>query len=124
MNRNNKTKIFVFLIFMSLPVIIFIVYNNIYLHNRELLNKNNEITYISANNSIIKSNLYLMSKLSCKSINKELQLVSRSGENFLFGDILFDSVTFIPPMFCSSCNEKVLQMLPDIVSPCQFCRFG
>jgi hypothetical protein len=64
-----------------------------------------------------------MSKLSCTSVNKELQLVSRSGENFLFGDILSDSVThilFIPPIFCSSCEEKVLQMLPDIVESFDF----
>jgi hypothetical protein len=112
----NQNKVFAILsILLIIPVIIFVIVNNKKQHSQELLEKNREIESFSVNYNVLKSNFYLMSKLSCTHINKELRLVSKSGKHFFFRDILSDSIShilFIPPMFCSSCNERVL---PDIV---------
>ncbi|MDR0683344.1 MAG: hypothetical protein LBG15_16120 [Dysgonamonadaceae bacterium] len=118
----NRLKIFVILSIILIGLIVFV--NTIYLiyknkkNGLELSGKNGEIEFVSGNYNVLKSNLYLMSKLSCTDINKELQLESRNTEHFRLIDILSDSIShllFIPPMFCSSCNERILQILPDIV---------
>jgi hypothetical protein len=99
-------------------VFLFIYYNNNELKGKQLMMANRKYEFLMSKNEAIRFNLFLTYSMSCTFVDMELPLNNKLHENFLFRDILSDSITHvlcIPPMFCSSCNEKVLKVLPDII---------
>ena len=98
-------------LFLMIPIVIHISIN------RKNMNIFNNEQFQKRQNYLIL-NLSLSHKYSCTKIDTNILVENRGMQKFTISNILLDSLSFllyIPPSFCSSCNEKLLKKLPDIL---------
>ena len=104
------------LILLTLQIIFTIQISIKYKNIKVLINE--QFYQFQKKQDFLEFNLSLAHKYSCVKINPNISLKNRKNHKFLFSNILRDSISYflyVPPSFCSSCNEEALKMLPNML---------